>query len=160
MEAEDKRGVGRPTLKTEEVVSKLEDAFKMDFNTTEACDYAGVDRKTFYRWLKEDDKFRHKMDSAKRWATIAAKKGHMKLILEGDGAQIRFHLKNKAIDPESGKHEYTERNALDVDAPPTEVRIIINTDNPVKPEENEQPTDSDVQSDAEAEGSVDPATGQ
>ena len=39
---------GRPTVMTEDVIRKLEDAFAHDLSDTEACLYAGIGRTTLF----------------------------------------------------------------------------------------------------------------
>ena len=43
--------VGRPTKFDEVIVGKLEAAFNNAFNIVEACQYAEIDRTTYYDWL-------------------------------------------------------------------------------------------------------------
>lgn len=68
-----KKKTGRPSKHTPEVVSKLEEAFKDDFTDLEACDYAGISTKSYYRWMKKDTLFRDKMHRAQRAALTALK---------------------------------------------------------------------------------------
>ena len=52
-----KKTVGRPQKLTDEIVGKLIYAFQKDFNVTEACDYAGISRDTYYDWCKNKKGF-------------------------------------------------------------------------------------------------------
>lgn len=64
---------GRPTKKTETVVKKLEDLFKVGGTVEQACAYAGITKPTYYEWLDKDEDFLTKMEAAKHYADIAAK---------------------------------------------------------------------------------------
>lgn len=64
---------GRPTLKTEEVVNKLENIFKVGGNVEEAISYAGISKQTYYNWIEADESFLTKMESARHYADIVAK---------------------------------------------------------------------------------------
>ncbi len=55
------------------VVSKLEEIFKRDASIQEACAYAGISTKTYYRELKRNSRFRDKMEQAKLFPQIIAK---------------------------------------------------------------------------------------
>lgn len=64
---------GRPTLKTEDVVNKLENIFKVGGTVEEAITYAGISKQTYYNWVEADDGFLTKMDAAQHYADIVAK---------------------------------------------------------------------------------------
>lgn len=48
---------GRPTIMTESVVVKLEQAFAIDCTVEEACSYSEISRDAFYDYLKKNPKF-------------------------------------------------------------------------------------------------------
>ena len=48
---------GRPTVFTQDVVAKLEQAFAIDCTVEEACSYADISRDAFYDYLKREPKF-------------------------------------------------------------------------------------------------------
>ena len=53
---------GRPTIMTEAIVAKLEMAFSLGANDSMACRYAGIDRKTLWRYQQKYPGFlEHKM---------------------------------------------------------------------------------------------------
>lgn|SRR3990167_3500715 len=64
---------GAPTKMTDDTVTKLESILKIGGTIEEACSYALISRETYYRWLKEDNGFMTKMDSAKHYSDIIAK---------------------------------------------------------------------------------------
>jgi len=47
-----------------QVKNKFIEALKKEANVTTACQVAGIDRKTSYRWRKDDSKFAEEWDSA------------------------------------------------------------------------------------------------
>lgn len=65
--------IGRPTKITKECVAKLEQAYKIGANDTEACLHAGIDRSTLFRYEKENEEFRNKKAEWKRQPILKAK---------------------------------------------------------------------------------------
>lgn len=64
---------GRPTSVTKEVVAKLESAFKIGANDTEACLFAGIDRSTLFRYQEKNPEFCNKKEEWKRNPILKAK---------------------------------------------------------------------------------------
>ena len=54
---QEKNKWGRPSKFTEEVVRKLEEAFRCAWSDTDACAYAGISRETYYDWINPERKF-------------------------------------------------------------------------------------------------------
>lgn len=90
--------VGRPSDMTPVVVTKLIAAFNNGFNVSEACDYSGISRNTYYRWCKEDEQFNDIMESAKAAPNRKAKEVVIQAINGGD-AQLAFRYL-QARDPD------------------------------------------------------------
>src|SRR3954469_50092 len=86
---------GRPSVWTEEVVRKLEEAFSMDCTDEEACAYAGIGERTYYDHKKADEAFSQRMDRSKRFPFFLAKKTLSKALAEDDGALALKWLKNR-----------------------------------------------------------------
>lgn len=74
----------RLTKHPEDVVTLLENAFSNSYNITEACQYAGISRTTFYEWLADDDIFSYRMSVAQAKPLRRAKEVVTKAIDEGD----------------------------------------------------------------------------
>lgn len=74
----------KPTKYDEAIVTALETAFNHDFNITEACQYAGIHRSTYYEWLAEDDVFSYRMSIAQAMPKRMAKEIVIKAIQTGD----------------------------------------------------------------------------
>jgi hypothetical protein len=83
---------GRPSVLTETVVSKLEQAFAIGANDSQACSYAGISRQTFYANLKKDSEFRDKIEAQKEKLALKAKQELAKLIQGGDRTTILWYL--------------------------------------------------------------------
>lgn len=79
------------TKHDEKIVSLLEAAFNNAFNITEACQYAGISRVTYYEWLADDDIFSYRMSIAQAAPNKAAKALIIEAIKNGDTAlALRF----------------------------------------------------------------------
>ena len=68
-----KSNAGRPTIYTDELVTKLESILKIGGSVVEACSYAMISKETYYRWLEEKPDFMTKMEAAQRYPDIVAK---------------------------------------------------------------------------------------
>lgn len=60
-----KKAIGRPQKVNYTVMSKLEDALRSGASVTEACEYAGISRDTFYRHFRTEQVFTDKMKLAR-----------------------------------------------------------------------------------------------
>lgn len=72
------------TKHDEVIVELLEAAFHNAFNITEACQYAGISRETFYNWLGDDDIFSYRMSVAQGAPNKKAKEIIIQAIQAGD----------------------------------------------------------------------------
>lgn len=86
------------TKHPERTVSLLEMAFHNMFNITEACQYAGISRETYYQWLADDDIFSYRMSVAQQAPSKKAKENILTALNEGDTGISRWYLERK--DPE------------------------------------------------------------
>lgn len=89
---------GRPTVITNETVRKLEDAFKAGFSVSEACLVSGISRATYYEHTAADEAFADKMELAKKYVTIRAKKVVMQAIDDGNFSAAKWWLEHRARD--------------------------------------------------------------
>ena len=78
------RAIGRPTIKTEEMVKKLEEVFRLGVKDSTACAHAGISRQTFYLWQQEDDDFSDRMETAKSYALLVSKQIIVKQLADKD----------------------------------------------------------------------------
>jgi ACT domain-containing protein len=67
-----KKYVGRPLKVGYKIMSKLEDALRNGSNVTEACNYAGISRDTYYRYLLTSEMFAYRMQTARNDRSILA----------------------------------------------------------------------------------------
>ena len=94
-------------------VPKLLAAFQNDFTVGEACEYAGLPRRTFYNHLKNDPAFAEEIRKAKNFPKIVAKKRVMNIINNGTdreaGPMARWLLEKR--EPEIyGKTAVVQQN--------------------------------------------------
>lgn len=73
MVKKEKNKVGRPSVITDTVLAKLEQAYKVGANDTEACEYAEIDPATLYRYFKKNKEFCEKKTAWKSRPTLKAK---------------------------------------------------------------------------------------
>lgn len=104
--------IGRPTKKTPVRVSKLIEAFEWNANVTEACKHAGIATITYYDWYNTDADFSCLMDAAHLSLNMVAKQQHAKGVIGGDPKHVFFQLSKKAKDPETGDHEYSDKQVI------------------------------------------------
>ncbi len=60
-----KKAIGRPAKVNYTVMSRLEDALRYGATVSEACNYAGISRDTFYRHFRNEKVFSQKMKTAR-----------------------------------------------------------------------------------------------
>lgn len=103
-----KRRAGRTSKYSMEIVSKLELAFKNDFNISQACDYANISRDTYYKWLEEKRGFSDKMEAAQSHLIRKAKINLANAIEAGNIETSKWVLERRA------KDEYSSRQDVDI----------------------------------------------
>lgn len=79
---------GRPTTVTSEVTAKLREVFLLDYTVEEACDYAEISTKAYYRRFAKDEKFRGEMERSQRGLIKAAKRAVAIEIIEKKNARV------------------------------------------------------------------------
>jgi hypothetical protein len=88
--------VGRPTVITSDIVRKLETAFQDGFSVSEACLTFGISRTAYYERNATDREFMDKMELARTYVSIRAKKTVIHAINEGDLSTAKWWLERKA----------------------------------------------------------------
>lgn len=96
---------GRPTIRTKEIVRKLETALQNGFTIDKACEVSGIGRRTYYDWLKQDEEFTAQMERAKNWAVERARQVVVTAIQNGDSGVARWYLERKASDEFGNKNK-------------------------------------------------------
>lgn len=99
--------MARPSKMNPDIVGKLVAAFARGYNDTEACDYAGINRDTYYEWLKKDSEFADKITSSKMRPNMKAKEVVLDAIENGDVKSSQWWLDRKARDEFATRQEMT-----------------------------------------------------
>lgn len=68
------KGRGRPSVVTEEVIRKLEEAFMLDLTVLEACFLADIGKTAYYDWLGENPEYADRFESLRQNPIIEMKK--------------------------------------------------------------------------------------
>src|SRR4051795_11560297 len=89
---------GRPTVFTDDVIRKLEEAFMMDATDGEACAFAGIGETAYYDEKKRNEQFADRMERAKRFPFMVAKKTVLIAMQKQDGNLAMKWLKNRQRD--------------------------------------------------------------
>jgi ACT domain-containing protein len=96
---------GRPTVMTEEIVSKLEYGFMKGLNVTECCHYADISRTTFYDYLEKNPEFSNRIEELKSNPSTRAKLNIVEAIESGDTDLAKWWLERRNKDEFSLKQE-------------------------------------------------------
>lgn len=83
---------GRPRAVTPAVVGKLEEAFSFGANVTQACDFAGISRDTYYEYCKISPGFTDKVEEWSGRTGLRAKYNIHKAVVAGDLEVSRWLL--------------------------------------------------------------------
>jgi hypothetical protein len=99
---------GRPEKIKELELQKLETAFKMGCNNSEACSYAEIPESTFYEYLKKNPMFSDKIVGWKRNPILKAKHTIYKNLDDAKTAQ--WYLERKC------KEEFSTQSKLELES--------------------------------------------
>lgn len=103
--------MARPSDYTSELVEKLEDAFRDGASITEACIIAGIDRRTYYNWIRDQDGFSTKMEDAQEWVSeIARSVVAQRITKKKDPETAKWWLERRVKDKFSLRNELTGKN--------------------------------------------------
>lgn len=80
------------------VVDKLVEAFSRSYNITEACQYAGIDRATYYRWIEQVPEFEAIVEEAKAQPLKDAKNVINTAIKSGDVNTAKWMVERRDPD--------------------------------------------------------------
>jgi hypothetical protein len=108
---------GRPSKITAEIVAKLEQAYKIGANDTEACLHAGIDRTTLFRYEQSNPDFSNKKAEWKRNPILKAKHTIYKNL---DDPSVAKWLLERKDDEYKNKQEFSGN----VNVIPTEFNIL------------------------------------
>ena len=96
---------GRPTVMTEEIVSKLEYGFMKGLNVTECCHYADISRQTYYEYLEKNPGYSDRIEELRSKPSARAKLNITEAIENGDTDLSKWWLERKNKDEFSTKQE-------------------------------------------------------
>ena len=97
--------VGRPTIMTDAIVSKLEYGFMKGLNVTECCHYADISRNCFYEYLDKNPEFKDRIEELKSNPSTKAKLNVDEAIENGDTDLSKWWLERRNKDEFSVKQE-------------------------------------------------------
>lgn len=98
---------GRPIVFDEKVVEKLEEAFAMDCTVSEACLFAGIDRKTYYNNVKQGDELFLRFEALRDTPILKARSTIVR-GLERSSSDAQWYLSRKR------KAEFSEKTEVEV----------------------------------------------
>lgn len=104
---------GRPTVITEQVVDKLEEAFKIGCTDEEACLSADIDKKTLYNYIKKNPSFSTRKQQLKANPVFLAKKTIVDK-LEKDVDIAKWYLERRKKDEFSTKTEIDNNHQVEI----------------------------------------------
>ena len=90
-----KTDTGRPTKKTPEVISKLQEAYLYNCTDEEACAYAWISETALNEWKKKDEKFKERVHWAKQQYAFAVKRASYQRAINTrtkDSTEILFRI--------------------------------------------------------------------
>jgi hypothetical protein len=95
--AKKKHPGGRPTVMTDEIIHKLEEAYALGCTDGEACFYADIAKSTLYKYQVEHPEFIERKESLKERPVLLARQAVLQAIQSGDspGQKIAFDYLTK-----------------------------------------------------------------
>lgn len=102
---EDLLKVGRPTVMTQDVVSKLEQAWSMGCSDLEACLFAGISKQTLYDYQAKNPDFIDRKEQLKESLVLKARTVVADALNRKDENTAKWYLERKKKDEFSTKTE-------------------------------------------------------
>lgn len=106
--------IGRPTIKTKDLVDKLIEAFHDDATVEQACYVAGIHKTTYYDWLKQDEDFSYEMSKAQEYPKVISKKVLIDAVEAGDKQIALEIIKRREKERYSERLENTGKDGKDL----------------------------------------------
>jgi hypothetical protein len=97
---------GRPSVITEDILRKLEEAFSVGATDIEACFLANISKTTLYDYQKKNSEFTERKEALKDMLKYQARVNVSKEINKGNLEASRWYLERKA------KEEFSSRQDL------------------------------------------------
>lgn len=102
---------GRPTIVTEEIIHKLNEAFALGCSDLEACFYADISKSTLYNYQNKNSEFVERKEELKEKPVFEARKSVIS-AMKTDGALALKYLERKKKDEFSLKTESEVKNTV------------------------------------------------
>lgn len=138
--------MGRPTVFTQEVLQKLEEAFKMDCTNKEACAYAGISESVYYHECQQNPDFLERMERAQQVPFMLAKKVLLTAMSKEDGNLAMKFLKNRQSDRYQEKSEQKVKVEKDAAEDLAEAFMGVDGSNSKEKEKSDVGKDRDLKS--------------
>ena len=90
--------MARPTKRTPEIITKLEQAFAIGCDNREACIYAEVPESTFYAWTEKDPELLERFHALKERPILKAKQRVVKGIDESYNNAMDYLKRKKRLE--------------------------------------------------------------
>lgn len=108
---------GRPTIMNDKAVAKLEHAFMMDCNVTQACLYANISRNTYYDYIEKHPSFKTRVEDLKQNMLLRSKMVVARDILQHQKVDTAKWFLERKDDSFSNKNETKVTGDLKVSNP-------------------------------------------
>lgn len=105
---------GRPTVMTEAVLAKLEEAFAIGATDLEAYGRAGISKDAFYDYQNKHPEFTERKKYLKNMLKYQSRYNISEKINEGDIDTAKWYLERKVKDEFSTRQENTGRDGKDL----------------------------------------------
>jgi hypothetical protein len=115
----------RKTVITEEVISKLLEAFSMGYKVNHACLYAEICKQTFYNYCNKTEGFLEHCHELRQHPSIKAIALINKAINEGDVNSAKWWLERKCKEEFSLRQEITGEDGEAIKMKVPEITVVF-----------------------------------
>jgi len=123
---------GRPTVKTEEIIRKIDEAAALGASIEEIAFYAGIHRATLYRWMEEDTELKDRIEELQERPILKARQTIVNSLNNPQDAQ--WYLERKR------KREFSSRTETDITSGGKPIPILGNVHTNNSDKETTEPT--------------------
>ncbi len=111
---------------TKDTVAKLEIAFSIGANVSEACLIAGISRDTYYNYLRKNPEFSDRSNLLRHTPVLAAKKRiYDAIVNENDTSTAKWLLERKARAEYCNRYKGTPENPTDERLSEEELQVAL-----------------------------------
>lgn len=114
--------MGRPTIMTEEIVAKLEEAFAWGCSDIEACLWADIAPATLYKYQEKNPEFAERKAELKETPVLLARKSVVGGLARDRELALKF-LERKKKDEFSLRSELTGKDGQDLNRRATDEEL-------------------------------------